>query len=108
MQYFIKIFNYDSGEFVGFYKETGIGCITKLPKGMKYFNDLETAFAKCQELDFGFLRERDGHYYTSCATVYGDSTREITKDTYRNSYEKEGEMNDALETFIRKNSPRNR
>ena len=41
MQYFIKIFNATTKEFVGYYKETGIGCVTRLPNGTKYFNDLE-------------------------------------------------------------------
>ena len=38
MQFYIKIFNKATSELVGYYKETGLNCITKLPKGMKYFN----------------------------------------------------------------------
>lgn len=108
MQYYVKIFNKETGELVGYYKETGISCISKMMKGMKYFNDIESAFAVAQELDEGFIRDKDGHYYTSHVVVYGDSTREVPKNVYKNNIEKEEEVQDALKTFIRKNSNKNR
>ena len=43
MQYYLKIFNKKTGELVGYYKETGRNCVSKLPKGIKYWNDLESA-----------------------------------------------------------------
>ena len=46
MQYYIKIFNADKGELVGYYKETGIGNVTKLPKGTKYFNTIDVNLSK--------------------------------------------------------------
>lgn len=107
MQYYVKIFNKDTSEFVGYYKETGVGCITKLPKGMKFFNYLEEAYEKALDLDEGFLREKDGHYYTSHAIVVGDSTREVTKDPYRNSNDKESDRDDEIKTFIRQSGRRN-
>lgn len=106
MQYYVKIFNISTCEVVGYYKETGIGCITKLPKGMKYFNTWEEALARALDIDEGFLRDRDGHYYTSHAVVCGDSTREPVKDVYRNNWKGDDEEN-ALEAFIRQNSPKN-
>ena len=91
MQYYIKFFNMNTQEFVGYYKETGIGCITKLPKGMKYFNSLAEALMKLEEVDDSFLRDADGHYYTGKAIIYGDSTRTPQKDIYRRSINEEEE-----------------
>lgn len=103
MQYYLKIFNKKTNEFVGFYKETGVTNITKMPKGTKYFNTVEQALLKLVELDDGFLRDKDNHYYNCHVVVYGDSTREPTKDVYRNSQYKEEELKDELEAFIREN-----
>ena len=50
MQYYIKIFNKTTGELVGYYKETGMTCITKLPKGMKYFNNKADAIKAINEI----------------------------------------------------------
>ena len=109
MQYYIKIFNKATEELVGYYKETGLNCVTKLPKGMKYFNTLEEALIIVKEIDEGFIRDKDGKYYTSHAIVCGDHTREPKKNIYRNSLKKEGdEYENAITTFIRQNSGRNR
>ena len=103
MQYYIKFFNETKGEFVGYYKETGIGCITKLPKGTKYFNTLNEALRKLNEVDDGFLRCTDGHYYTGRAVIYCDATREPVTSIYRNEQDKEEERRNEIEAFIRKN-----
>lgn len=103
MQYYIKIFNVDKNEFVGYYKETGIGCITKLPKGTKYFNTLPEAQMRLLEVDNSFVRDSDGHYYTGSAVIYGDATREPTKDIYRRSISEEEDRKNEIEAFIRKN-----
>lgn len=109
MQYYVKIFNKATGELVGYYKETGLNCITKLPKGMKYFNTVEEALARAIEMDEGFIRDKDGKYYTGHAVVCGDHTREPKKSIYRNSTQQEGdEYENAITTFIRQNSGRNR
>ena len=109
MQYYVKIFNKATGELVGYYKETGLNCITKLPKGMKYFNTVEEALAKAIEMDEGFIRDKYGKYYTGHAVVCGDHTREPKKSIYRNSIQQEGdEYENAITTFIRQNSGRNR
>ena len=107
MQYYIKIFNKNTNELVGYYKETGSTCITRLPKGMKCFNTAEQALLKSLDIDEGFIRDRDGHYYTATTAVYGDHTRQAPKETYKTKQEKEVELKDALDTFIRKNSSRN-
>ena len=103
MQYYIKIFNLDNSEFVGYYKETGIGCITKLPKGTKYFNDLKIAELKLAELDNGFVKDTDGHYHNGCAVIYGDAKREPTKDIYRRSLNEEEDRKNEIEAIIRQN-----
>lgn len=103
MQYYIKIFNVDKNEFVGYYKETGVGCITKLPKGTKYFNTLPEAQMRLIEVDNSFVRDIDGHYYTGHAIIFGDATREPTKDIYRHSISEEEERKNEIEAFIRKN-----
>lgn len=103
MQYYIKIFNADKGELVGYYKETGIGNVTKLPKGTKYFNTIEEALMRLAEVDNSFLRDADGHYYNGKAFIYGDATRTPQKDIYRRSISEEEERKNEIEAFIRKN-----
>ena len=103
MQYYIKIFNVDKGELLGYYKETGIGCITKLPKGTKYFNTFEEALMQLAEVDDSFVRDSDGHYYTGKAVIYGDATRTPQKDIYRRSINQEEERKNEIEAFIRQN-----
>ena len=76
MQYYVKIFNEKTGDLVGYYKETGKSCISKLLNGARFFNTLEEARAVAEELDGGFVRDTDKHYYTSATCVYCDSKRE--------------------------------
>ena len=108
MQYYVKIFNKTTGELVGYYKETGITCITKLPKGMKYFNNMTEALSKAVDMDEGFIRDKDGKYYVGHAVVCGDSKREPSKSIYRNSKKEGDEYESAIDTFIRQNRNRNR
>jgi hypothetical protein len=103
MQYYIKFFNVEKNEFLGYYKESGIGCITKLPKGTKYFNTIEEALMVMTTHDNSFVRDSDGHYYTGSAIIYGDATRTPTKDIYRRSISEEEERKNEIEAFIRKN-----
>lgn len=103
MQYYIKIFNVDKGELVGYFKETGISCITKMPKGTKYFNTLPEALMHLAEVDNSFVRDSDGHYYTGHAIVYGDAKRVPSKEIYRKSINEEEERKNEIEAFIRKN-----
>lgn len=108
MQYYIKIFSEedfietesdravvsknvedilcDPKSFIGYYKETGNTCITKLPKGMKYFNDLKTAMDVAKGIDFGFIRNEEKHYVRGRAFVYGDSKRQ---PVYNSPYERQ-------------------
>lgn len=106
MQYYIKVFNKTNNNLVGYYKETGKNCLSTMMNGIKYFNTLEEAYRVAQELDGGFIRDKDKHYYSSHAVVYGDSTRQPPKEERKSRYEKEEELKDALDTFIRKNSSR--
>lgn len=109
VQYYIKIFNKTTDELVGYYKDTGINCITKLPKGMKYFNTLNEALVVSKDIDEGFIRDKNGKYYIGHAVIYGDHTREPKKSIYRNNSKQEGDDYDnAVKTFIRQNSSRNR
>lgn len=108
MQYYIKIFNKTTSELIGYYKDTGINCITKLPKGMKYFNTKEEALSRVFDIDEGFIRDKDGRYYTGNAVVYGDHTREPKKTVYRNNNQEGDEFENAITTFVRQNSGRNR
>ena len=108
MQYYIKFLNVNKEEFVGYYKESGIGCVTKLPKGMKYFNTETEALMKLEEVDNSFLRDSDGHYYTGRAFIYGDASRTPQKESYRRSINEEEERKNEIEAFIRKNSSNHR
>lgn len=108
MRYYIKIFNAENGNLVGFYKQTGKSCISKLMNGIKYFDNIDEALDIAFELDDGFLRDKDKHYYRAFTCVYGDHTKERPKVIYKTKQEKESELADELETFIRKNSSRNR
>ena len=40
MQYYIKIFNKNTDELIGYYKEKGKTCISKLMNGIKYFDNV--------------------------------------------------------------------
>ena len=108
MQYYIKIFNKTTGELVGYYKETSMTCITKLPKGMKYFNNKADALDKVLDMDEGFIRDKDGKYYVGHAVVCGDSTREPSKSIYRNNRLEDDDYESAIDAFIRQNRGRNR
>lgn len=103
MQYYIKVYNIDLDNFLGYYKESGIGCITRLPKGTKYFNNLDEARMTATQLDNGFIRASDGHYYRGMAIVYGDSTRTPSKNIYRRNIIEEEERKHEIEAFVRKN-----
>lgn len=99
----------------GYYKETGATCISKLPKGMKYFNTLSDAQQVVSGIDNGFVRGRDGHYHTCKAVIIGDSKREPPKyDVFNRTtnngfnYNKRRQGGDefdesAVDTFIRQN-----
>ena len=104
MQYYIKIFNQNTDNFVGYYKETGRNCISKMMNGMKYFNSIEEALLISNELDDGFVRDKDGKYYTAFCSIYGDSTRMVPKEIRKSKQEKEEELKNELDTFIRQNS----
>lgn len=104
MQYYIKFFNKETGNFVGYYKEIGKNCITALPNGTKYFDTLESALQIAREHDGGFLRDKDKHFYTSVCVVYCDSTRNPKENTYNNIEYSEEEKEDAINTIIRKSS----
>lgn len=108
MQYYIKFFNTKNNNFVGYYKETGKNCISTMMNGIKFFNDLESAKNVAFELDGGDLRDKDGHYYTSHCVIYADSKRQPPKEIKQTKIEKEEELKDALDAFIRKNSSKTR
>lgn len=107
MQYYVKIFNRNNNTLVGYYKETGRNCITRLKNGMKYWNNKNDAVLMAIELDNGFVRDKDGHYYSSFAVAYGDSKRQASKETRKTNQEKEEEIKDALDAFVRKNINKN-
>ena len=108
MQYYIKVFNKATSELVGYYKETGFNRLTKLPKGMRYFNDLGEAVRVLKGIDDGFIRDKDGKYYTGHAIICGDHTREPQVSIYRNERRRidDFEYENAITTFIRENSGR--
>ena len=104
MQYYIKFFNDKTGDFVGYYKETGKNCVTAMPKGTKYFNTYEEAYNVLINYDGGFLRDRDKHYYTARCVMYCDSKREPKEATYLRKEYSEEEKQDAIDTIVRKSS----
>ena len=106
MQYYVKIFNKSTNEIVGYYKDTGRNCITKLPKGMKYFNTVKDALRALYTIDEGFIRDRDGKYYTGHAVICGDHTREPRQSIYRNTVKESEDYKDEITAFIRQNSRR--
>lgn len=103
MQYYIKIFNANTDELVGYYKETGVGCVSKMLKGIKYFDCMEDALKVFKSLDDGFLRDKDGHYYKCAVSIYGNHERFSLKQN-----KKEVDPQDELNAFIRQNSGKNR
>lgn len=104
MQYYIKFFNNDTGEFVGYYKDIGKNCITAMPKGTKYFDTLEAALQVAWENEGGFLRDKDKKYYTAKCVIYCDSHMEPKPVTYGNPQILEEEKLDAINTIIRENN----
>lgn len=102
MQYYIKFYNRDTGDFIGYYKEIGKNVITTMPNGTKYFNELASALEIAIQHHGGFLRDRDGHYYTTFCVVYGDSKREPKYTKYCYQRDIEEEKNNAINTVIRK------
>lgn len=107
MQYYVKVFNEKTGELVGFYKETGKNCISRLMNGIKYFSDVNRALSVANELNGGFLRDKDKHYYRAYTSVYGDSNKKPPKVEYKSKQEEESELEDELEAFVRKNRSSN-
>lgn len=106
MQYYIKVYNKTNNNLVGYYKETGKNCLSTMMNGIKFFNDADEALKVAEMLDEGFIRDKDKHYYSSHAIVYGDATRQPPKEIKKSRKEKEDELDDALDTFIRKNRGR--
>ena len=104
MQYYIKIFNTNTNELIGYYKETGKTCISKLMNGIKYFDNVNDALEKALDMDEGFVRDRDKHYYTAHAVVFGDSSRKTPLEVKKSKKEKEEELQNEINAFIRKNS----
>lgn len=107
MQYYVKIFNQSTNELIGYYKQTGKNCISKLMNGIKYFNTIEEALDIAMELDEGFARDKDKHYYTAHAVVFGDSSKKAPTEVKKSKIEKEEELKNELYTFIRQNSCKN-
>ena len=101
MQYYIKFFNIDNGNFVGYYKEIGKSCITYLPKGTKYFNTFEEALITLRMYDEGFLRDKDKHYYKAKCVIYCDSHREPREVTYKRIEKIEEEREHAINSIVR-------
>lgn len=104
MQYYIKFFNTKTDELVGYYKETGHNCISSMMNGIKYFNSLSQAQEVANELNGGFLRDKDKHYYTAYTVVYGDSSKQSTDSEQKTDLQVKEELEDELEALIRKNS----
>ena len=105
MQYFLKVYNLDKGTLVGYYKSTGISCISRLPKGIKYWNNKEEALSLAYDMNYNrFMRDSDGKYYTPYWVVCGDHTREPKKNTFKNQFEdEEGENEYGIEAYLRQN-----
>ena len=106
MQYYIKIFNKTTGELVGYYKETGKNCISKMMNGIKYFDSYKEALRISDGMDEGFVRDKDKKYYIAHSIVYGDASRKRPDEIVKSKIEKEEELKNELEAFIRKNSSR--
>ena len=102
MQYFIKFYNKDTGEFVGYYKDTGRNCITAMPKGTKYFDNIKEALLIVNELSEGFMRGKDGHWYHPYGIIYCDHKKSIKQKDI--NIENKEDLEDELDAFIRKNS----
>lgn len=106
LQYYIKVFNANNHTLVGYYKETGKNCISKMLNGIKYFNTYESANQVALDLNGGFIRDVDKHYYRPYAVVCGDGSRAPKESDYRNIREKEEIRKDELTAIIRQNSYR--
>lgn len=109
MQYYLKVFNKNKGTLVGYYKSTGISCISKLPKGIKYWNNKEEALILAEDMNNnGFMRDSDGKYYTPFWVVCGDHTREFKKNSFKNQFEnEEGDGEYGIQAYLRQSGFRN-
>lgn len=106
MQYYIKFYNTKTGELVGYYKEGSGSCVSKIPNGMKWFNDKKRAIEIMISVDDGFIRDKDKHYYKGQAIIYGDHSKQSNKE--KTQKEKEEELKNVLNALIRKNNNKNR
>ena len=92
MQFYIKIFNKTTNELVGYYKQTGKNCISKILNGIKYFNTINEALEVYSLIDDGILRDKDHHYYSAFCSIYGDSSKSFSKEPKKSKLEREEEL----------------
>lgn len=105
MQFYVKIYNTTTNELVGYYKEKGLNNISKMKKGIKFWDNYNEAYEIASCLNNSFVRDCDGHYYTCLAIVYGEAClNSRTKTT--NNLQSEEERNDEIGAFIRQNYSR--
>lgn len=101
IQYYIKIYNTTTNKLVGYYKDKGITNISRMKKGIKFWDTEEEALETCALLDNSFLRDEDKHYYVAHVVVIGEEGyKPKNKPRYQLSEE---ERNNELEAFIRQN-----
>ena len=100
--YYIKIFNTKTGNVVGYYKDKGTNCISKLKKGIKFFENEQEALNVCLMLDNSFVRDEDKHYYTAHAVVIGEpGHKPKNKPIYE--IQSEEDRKNEVDAFIRQN-----
>ena len=100
--YYIKIFNTKTNSVVGYYKDKGLNCISRLKKGIKYWDNLQDALEVCVMLDNSFVRDVDKCYYNAHAVVIGEpGHKPRNKPVYE--IQSEEERSNEVEAFIRQN-----
>ncbi len=100
--YYIKIININTGNVVGYYKEKGINSISRLKKGIKFWNNEQDALEMCAMLDNSFVRDEDKHYYTAHAVVIGEpGHKPLNKPAYE--IQSEEDRRNEVDAFIRQN-----
>lgn len=105
MQYYVKIYNTSTNQLIGYYKEKGLGNISKMKKGIKLWDTYQEAYEIAKDLDNSFVRDGDGHYYTCLAVVYGEFKLNSRMPT-TNKIQSEEERGNEVNAFIRQNRSR--
>lgn len=103
--YYVKVINVQTGSVVGYYKDKGVNCLSKIKKGIKFWDNKQEALDVSMMLDNSFVRDEDKHYYTAHAVVIGEpGHKPKNKPIYEIQSEEDRKY--EVDAFIRQNHSR--